>query len=166
MIRKPLTCPTCGDTWKRVFNENFLRLGPPTHECRACWTTFPSEAKEWVDLDWSGRLGYFLQDIVILAPLALLLIVAIAAAYFLNLVDPWDAQEFLWAGVLALLGMYALLTLWSLLMVMLSWRRARRPAAVPVAEGPDPASERHLHYPQGRPNPRSQDPEEQRGRPL
>jgi hypothetical protein len=162
MIRRPLTCPTCGDTWKRVVNENFTRLGPPLHECRACWTPFPTGAKEWANMGWSARAGYFLQNLVIVAPLAVLLVLALVFCYFFGNVAPEDAEDYLLFGCMVLLGIYILLCLWSALMVTLSLRRTKRTSAAP-AEPPDSPES---HYPQGRPNPRPEDPADHRGWPL
>lgn len=129
MIRKPITCPTCGDTWKRVLAESFTRLGPALHECRACWTPFATGEREWRDMDSTARIGYFLQNLLLIAPLFALLIVAVLATWFFGGIEPADAKDYLLFGTAILFSIYLVLNLWSALMIALSQRRSAKAAA-------------------------------------
>jgi hypothetical protein len=166
MIRKPITCPTCGDPWKRVIAEHFVRLGPPTHECRACWTSFATGEKEWQDMDGTVRIAYFLQNIVIVMPLAVLMLVALTATYFFGDAGIRDLEDYFIFGSKVLLGLFVLLNLWSALMILLSRRRADRPVPVRTSKSAAGVEPEVAHYPQGRPNPRPKNPSEHRGVPL
>lgn len=135
MLTKSLTCPVCGDSWQHVLYENFLRLGPPLRECRACWSVFATGAREWDALDASSRLSYFLQNVVLVLPLLLLLIAAIGVGYLFDLVPAGAAPADFGIGCIVLLVLFVLLTARSILLVLLSKTRSDRKRRVAARSG-------------------------------
>lgn len=124
MLRKSLHCPTCGDVWKKVLNESFLRLGPPTRECRACWGVISTGAKEWKDLGLNSRLGFILQNIIPLVPLLLLALVAMGFCFFMGYIDiSTDILPILGYIAMVLGSLLGLMWLWAGVQILRSLRR-------------------------------------------
>lgn len=127
MIRKPLTCPTCGDTWKKVVQESAIRLGPPVRECRACWTEFATGEREWRDMDRASRFSFlFLQNIVLIIPIFLIMVVACALLYWWGGIEDRDLGMLFLEGCGILLAIYLLMLLRALLQIGISKRRVQR----------------------------------------
>jgi hypothetical protein len=128
MIRKSLHCPVCGDVWKKVLYEHFLRLGPASHECRACWSRFATGNREWNDMDTATRSSYLLQNVVVVLPLLLMLIVACVVADLLGMVEVQDLTSYFLIGSVAIGGVFALCLVLELLSILRSKRRSAQAA--------------------------------------
>jgi hypothetical protein len=166
MLRRTLHCPICGDTWKRVIHENFVRLGPPVRECRACWSPFNTEQNEWNALDTLSRVAFFLQNLVIVVPLLLILLLAIAIAWFEDMIGVGDAVGFFGWGSLICGSLVLLLWVRALFLILFSKMRSsraqrggqlaprtRRSSQLPTGVGPSTAL-----YPETRPRARANEP--------
>jgi hypothetical protein len=129
MLRKSLHCPICGDVWKHVLHEHFTRLGPPTRECRACWNNFPTGAREWDSLDTTSRIGFLLQNVVLVLPLLFILALACLVIYFLGLMDNEDLLLDFGYGCTILAAILGLLLAGTALAIVRSRLRTRRAGA-------------------------------------
>jgi len=73
-----LTCHHCGDRWKYVLSEQFIRLGRPVVECRACWSKIATGQKEWAEMNGSSRFAYLLQNALLVLPVLGLFLLGLA----------------------------------------------------------------------------------------
>ena len=110
LFLKSLTCPNCGDRWKHVLSEQFIRLGRPIVECRACWSPIGTGQKEWVDMNGSTRFAYLLQNALLVLPLLALFLVGLGITYFY--------PGLLWEDVMSTLGIALTVTAGALLFLM------------------------------------------------
>jgi hypothetical protein len=125
-LLKSLTCPNCGDKWKYVVSEQFIRLGRPIVECRACWSAIGTGQKEWANMSGSSRFAYLLQNAVLVLPLLGLFLIGLAVVY----VSP----GLLWDDMVDILGTALIVTagvlLWllgrSVALILFSLRRTRK----------------------------------------
>jgi hypothetical protein len=125
-LLKPLTCPNCGDKWKYVVSEQFIRLGRPVVECRACWSAIATGQKEWVNMNASTRFAYLLQNAVLVLPLLGLFLVGLAVTY----VSPgllWeDVVDILGTALIVTAGVMLFLLGRSVALIFFSLRRTRK----------------------------------------
>jgi hypothetical protein len=110
LFLKSLTCPNCGDRWKHVLSEQFIRLGRPIVECRACWSPIGTGQKEWVDMNGSTRFAYLLQNALLVLPLLALFLIGLGFTY----VYP----GLYWDDVMASLRVALIVTAGALLFLM------------------------------------------------
>lgn len=126
MIRRPLTCPICGDRWKMVLVESSLRLGPPVRTCRACRGRFTTSECEWNNMEGVTKAGYFLQNLVVVMPIMGLLILAIIIALFEDMIGSGDAWEYFGWGCLFSGSIFLLLSIGNVLAIISSKLRSAR----------------------------------------
>jgi hypothetical protein len=130
-----LHCPNCGDPWKRVRFERFIRIGSPRRQCRVCKTWFDTGETEWPCLKWGQRVGFLAQNLLRILPLAALFALTIPISQFFGLVPVRDLVGYSFDAGLYLLGLLGVLLAWSAVQVVWSIVRAwrSRGAAAPVA---------------------------------
>jgi hypothetical protein len=110
LFLKSLTCPNCGDRWKHVLSEQFIRIGRPVVECRACWSPIGTGQKEWADMTGSIRFAYLLQNALLVLPLLALFLVGLGITYFY--------PGLLWEDMMATLSIALTVTAGALLFLM------------------------------------------------
>lgn len=128
-----LRCPSCGQPWKRVRFERFVRIGPAWRQCSLCLTQFESGEGEWLSLRWPPRIGYLAQNLLRIAQLALLFGAALLISRFLGKVPEQDLIDYSRAAGLCLLGLLCPLMAWSLIQVLRSVLRTLRGKALAPA---------------------------------
>ena len=79
---EPVHCHICGAKWGRSFHSAYVRLGPPSKECRACWNIVPTGEQEWDSLSSYDRRGYFTQVLGYLIPVIPFIILTAIGTYF------------------------------------------------------------------------------------
>jgi hypothetical protein len=126
MSARILHCPNCGDLWKRIRHERFIRLGAPLRQCRACNSWHDSEHAEWATLTWGRRIGFLAQNVVHLLPPALLFLAGVVICQLLAMAPQQDLFDYSLVAGMALLGFLALLLARSVWQVVLSLARTRR----------------------------------------
>lgn len=134
LFLKSLTCPNCGDRWKHVLSEQFIRLGRPVVECRACWSPIGTGQKEWADMNGSTRFAYLLQNALLILPLLALFMVGLGFTYLY--------PGLLWDDVMNSLGIAFSVTAGALLflmgrsfaLILFSLRRTHRRNAAATAK--------------------------------
>jgi hypothetical protein len=123
---KKLTCPTCGDGWKRVISDQFIRLGRPVIECRACWSPIPTGQQEWADMNGRSRAGYILQNAILLLPPLGLFLVALGLMYFVIGLEDDDAITSVEVALAIAAGLFILSVLHSVVLILFSLRRTAK----------------------------------------
>jgi hypothetical protein len=103
-----------------------MRLGPSMHRCRACMHVFTSGELEWAAMPIGARAGYFGQNALKLFPLALVFCGSVAVSMFMNMVPDEDLAEYTKQVALGLTAGFAVLSAWSVLLVLFSLRRSSR----------------------------------------
>jgi hypothetical protein len=126
MSARILHCPNCGDLWKRIRYERFIRLGAPQRQCRACNSWHDSEHVEWTAMKWGQRIAFLAQNLVHLMPPAMLFLISVLICQFLGMAPEQDLFDYSLVAGMVLLGFLALLLARSAWQVMLSLARTRR----------------------------------------
>src|SRR5580698_35057 len=129
MSARILHCPNCGDLWKRIRYERFVRLGAPLRQCRACNSWHDSHHAEWPTLKLGQKLAFLAQNIFLVLPLALLFFCSALGSQFLGIVPVYDLLDYSVFAGLVLLGLLALLMIRSAVQAFMSVKRFRRGAA-------------------------------------
>jgi hypothetical protein len=133
-----LHCPSCGQPWKRIHFEKFVRIGPAWRQCRMCLKQFESDESEWLSLKWTARIGYLAQNLLRISPLVLLFAAALLISGSLGMVPRQDLTDYSLAAGLCLLGLLCPLMAWSLIQMLRSVGRTLRGKA--LAPVPQPAA--------------------------
>jgi hypothetical protein len=136
MAVQALHCSSCGEPWKYIRFEKFVRIGPAWRQCRMCLAQFESEEREWLSLGWTARIGYLAQNLLRIAPLALLFGAAMLISAILGLVPGQDLIDYSLTAGLCFLGLFGSLTAWSLVQILRSVLRSLRAAAPAPASRP------------------------------
>lgn len=126
LFLKSLTCPNCGDRWKHVVSEQFIRLGRPIVECRACWTPIGTGQKEWADMNGSSRFAYLLQNALLVLPLLVLFLVGLGLTSVWPGLEWDDIMNSLVIGLDVTAGVLLFLLGRSAALIFFSLRRTRR----------------------------------------
>jgi hypothetical protein len=125
-----LTCHHCGDRWKYVLSEQFIRLGRPVVECRACWSKIATGQKEWAEMNGSSRFAYLLQNALLVLPVLGLFLLGLVMTYFNHGLSQDDIVNSLQITLAIVAGCLLFLMGRSLALILFSLRRTRRRSSV------------------------------------